>query len=84
MFLFENITPLEIPVDPDVKQIIANSSGAPCGRVTIDGLEALDTLETIETLEALEALEALEGLDTLDSIETKFSREMIFSTCGIG
>ena len=73
MLRIDNITPFALPEVPDVKQIMARESGAEEGKLTIEGLDELD---------ALDALEAI--MDVRDARDSKFSREMIFATCGIG
>ena len=85
MLRIDNITPFALPEVPDVKQIMARESGAEEGKLTIKGLEGLDELDALVSLDALDALDALEAImDVLDARDSKFSREMIFATCGIG
>ena len=91
MLRIDNIIPFALPEVPDVKQIIARESGAEGGKLTIEGLEGLDALVSLVSLDALDELDELDALDALEAImdvpdarDSKFSREMIFSTCGIG
>ena len=76
MLRIDNITPFALPEVPDVKQIMARESGAEEGKLTIEGLDELDALDALDALEAI--------MDVRDARDSKFSREMIFSTCGIG
>ena len=85
MLRIDNITPFALPEVPDVKQIMARESGAEEGKLTIEGLDELDALDELDTLDTLDTLDALEAImDVPDARDSKFSREMIFSTCGIG
>ena len=94
MLRIDNIIPFALPDVPDVKQIIARESGAEEGKLTIEGVEGLEGLDALVSLDALDELDELDTLDALDALEaimdvpdardSKFSREMIFSTCGIG
>ena len=91
MLRIDNIIPFALPEVPDVKQIIARESGAVEGKLIIEGLEGLDALVSLVSLDALDALDELDAIDALEAImdvpdarDSKFSREMIFSTCGIG
>ena len=76
MLRIDNITPFALPEVPDVKQIMARESGAEEGKLTIEGLDELDALDALDALEAI--------MDVRDARDSKFSREMIFATCGIG
>ena len=94
MLRIDSIIPFARPVEPDVKQIIARESGAEGGKLTIEGVEGLEGLEGLDALVSLVSLDTLDELDALDALEairdvpdardSKFSREMIFATCGIG